>query len=128
MTNFHESRIKNKGLLEPELCYRIQGAIFNVANKYGKGLKEQIYQKALSGEFLKQKLKFEQQKHIKIYSLDSGKSLGVYVPDFVIENKIILEIKSSNFTTRRDVNQQRSYLKASTYEIGYLANFGTPIN
>ena len=118
--------IENKDkILEADLCYKLQGAIYNVANKYGKGLKEQIYQKALAEEFTKQGLKFEQQKHINIYSLDTGKSLGVYVPDFVMEDKVIIEIKSSNFTTRQDINQQRSYLKASIYEIGYLANFGT---
>lgn len=116
----------NKNLLEPELSYKIQGAIYNVANKYGTGLKEQIYQKALAEELTKQGLQFEPQKHINIYSLDTGKSLGVYVPDFVIKDKVIIEIKSSNFTTRQDIDQQHSYLKASTYEIGYLVNFGTP--
>ncbi len=111
-------------LFEPELCYEIQGAAYAVANKYGSGLKEQIYQKALAEEFTKRNLKFEQQKRITIYSLDSGKPLGVYAPDFVIEDKVILEIKASNFTTHQDINQQRSYLKASNYEIGYLVNFG----
>jgi len=127
MTNLHESRIiKNKDkILEAELCYKIQGAIYNIANKYGIGLKEQIYQKALIEEFTKQGLKFEPQKRINIYSIDTGKRLGAYVPDFVIENKIVLEIKSSSFTTRQDVSQQRSYLKASTHEIAYLVNFGT---
>ncbi|MCX6720867.1 MAG: GxxExxY protein [Candidatus Staskawiczbacteria bacterium] len=111
--------------LERDLSYKLRGAIYNVANKYGAGLKEQIYQKALAEEFTKQNISFEQQKRINIYSLDTGKSLGVYIPDFVIYNKIILEIKASSFTTRQDINQQISYLKASTYEIGYLVNFNT---
>ena len=119
------SQITNKNLLESELSYKIQGAIFNVANKYGKGFKENIYQKALTEELTKQNISFEQQKRINIYSLETGKSLGVYVPDFVIDNKVILEIKASNFTIRQDINQQRSYLKASTYEIGYLVNFNS---
>mgnify|MGYP001559749864 FL=1 len=123
MTNKHKSQI---GLLEPELSYKIQGCLFELANKYGKGLKESIYQKALEEEFQKQKLKFESQKRINIYSLETGKKLGVYIPDFVIENKIIVELKSSTFTTQTDIAQQRSYLRASTYELGYLVNFGTP--
>jgi len=106
------------------LCYKIRGAIYNVANKYGKGLKEQIYQKALAEEFTKLGLKFEQQKRINIYSLDTGKTLGIYTPDFLVENKVILEIKSSDFTTKRDIEQQQSYLRASIYEIAYLVNFG----
>jgi hypothetical protein len=43
MTNYNESRITNSNLLYPELSYQIQGSIFNVSNKYGKGLKESIY-------------------------------------------------------------------------------------
>jgi len=120
------SQITNKNLLEAKLSYKLQGAIYNVANKYGPGLKEQIYQKALTEEFTKQKIPFKEQKRITIYSLDTGKSLGTYIPDFVIDDKIILEIKASNFTTNQDTSQQISYLRASVYEIGYLANFSTP--
>jgi len=121
MTNSHESRI-----LEPELCYKIQGAIYNVANAYGKGFKEQIYQKALAEEFIKRGLNMEQQKRISVYSIESAKVLGTYVPDYVVEDKVVIELKASNFTTRNDIEQQRSYLKASKYEIGYLVNFCTP--
>lgn len=126
MANYRESRIKNKNLLYPELSYQIQGAIFAVANKYGKGFKESIYQKALVEEFTKRKIPFEPQKRIKIYSIDSGKALGSYIPDFVIDGKIIVEIKASIFTTNDYVRQQQSYLKASKYEVGYLVNFCTP--
>jgi GxxExxY protein len=115
----------NNKLLHPELSYKIQGCIYNVSNKYGKGLKEIIYQKALAEELEKAGLKFEEQKRINIYSVDSGKKLGVYVPDFLIEDKIILEIKATDFTTKNNLNQQLSYLKASIYEVGYLVNFGT---
>jgi len=126
MTNKHESQIRNKSLLYPNISYQVQGAIFEVANKYGKGLKENIYQKALAEEFAKRGIKFEEQKRINIYSLETGKILGTYVPDFVIDNKIILEIKATEFATKQDLNQQRSYLKASIYEIAYLMNFSTP--
>jgi len=122
-----ESRIRtNKNLLYPELSYKIQGCVYNIANKYGKGLKEMIYQKALAEELEKAGLKFKEQERINIYSIDSGNKLGTYVPDFLIEDKIILEIKASDFTTKNDSSQQVSYLKASQYEVGYLVNFGTP--
>jgi len=70
------TRNTNNKILEADLCYEIQGAIYKVANKYGRGLKEKIYQKALAEELEKRKLKFEEQKRINIYSLDSGKILG----------------------------------------------------
>jgi GxxExxY protein len=112
-------------ILEKDLCYKIQGCIYNVMNKYGRGLKEGIYQNALAEEFLAQGLKAEGQKRINIYSFDTGKKLGTYIPDFVIEDKVILEIKASTFTMKQDVEQQRSYLRISEYEIGYLVNFCT---
>lgn len=65
-------------ILEKELCYKIQGCFFAVSNKYGKGLKESIYQKSLAEEFEKFGLNFEQQKRIDIFSFDTGKKLGVF--------------------------------------------------
>ena len=94
-------------------------------NKYGRGLKESIYQNALAEEFLAQDLKAEGQKRINIYSFDTGKKLGTYIPDFVIKDKVILEIKASTFIMKQDIEQQRSYLRISEYEIGYLVNFCT---
>lgn len=113
-------------ILEKKLCYNIQKCIFSVSSKYGKGLKEIVYQKALAEEFEKQGLKFEEQKRIDIHSLDSGKKLGTYIPDFLVEKKVIVEIKASSFTINQDIEQQRSYLRISEYEIGYLVNFCTP--
>ena len=118
------SQITNK-ILEKDLCYKIQGCIYNTANKYGKGLKENIYQKALEEEFQSNDINIEGQKRIDIYSFDTGKKLGVYIPDFVIENRVVLEIKATAFTTKQDLEQQRSYLRISEYEIGYLVNFCT---
>lgn len=110
-------------LLEEELSYAIRGCIYATANKYGKGLKEIIYQNALAEEFDKNNIKYEQQQRINIFSLETGKKLGTYIPDFIVEDRIIIEIKASSFTRKEDINQQRSYLRASKYEIGFLANF-----
>jgi len=120
------TRITNTNILHSELSYQIQGTIFDVVNNYGKGLKESIYQKALAEALSKKGLSFKEQQRINIYSLETGKVLGTYIPDFVVNDKVIIEIKATNFTTRQDVNQQQSYLKASKYEVGYLVNFNTP--
>ena len=116
MTNIHKS---TKIILEKDLSYKVVGAIYSVVKKYGSGFKEQIYLKALAEELEKLGLWAKQQQRINIYSLDTGKVLGTYVPDFIIEDKIILEIKATGFTIRQNIDQQRSYLKASKYEIGY---------
>ena len=113
-------------LIYEDLTYKIRGAIFNVSNKYGKGLKEQIYQRALAEEFTKLGIEFEEQKRITIYSLETGKPLGYYTPDFLVKNAIIVEIKSADYTSDQNRKQQLSYLKGSVYELGFLVNFSTP--
>jgi len=123
--NTEEGKQMNTDLLYPELSYQVRGAIMEVANKYGKGLKEIIYQKALAEELTKLGIKFLQQPRIAIHSFDTGKLLGTYIPDFVVEDKIVLEIKATDFTIQRFVEQQLSYLRASKYELGFLANFSS---
>ncbi len=113
-------------LLHADLTYQIRGAIYEVANKYGKGLKEQIYQRALAEEFQKRGIPFEEQKRLVITSQDTGKPLGVYVPDFIVAGLIIIELKASEFISKQNFEQQLSYLKASNYEIGFLVNFSSP--
>ena len=95
---------KNTDLLYEELSYKVRGAVMEVSKKYGKGLKEIIYQKALAEEFTK----------------------NTYIPDFVIDDKIVLEIKSTNSKFTGFVEQELSYLKASKYELGFLVNFSSP--
>lgn len=110
--------------LEEELTYNIRGAVYEVAKKYGSGLKEKVYECALAEEFEKRDLSFERQKRINLYSVDTKKILGVYVPDFVVERKVILEVKSIPTLTMREAAQQRSYLKVSEFEVALLVNFG----
>ena len=117
---------KNTDLLYEELSYKVRGAVMEVSKKYGKGLKEIIYQKALAEEFTKNNILFEEQKRIVIFSIETGKQLGTYIPDFVIDDKIVLEIKSTNSKFTGFVEQELSYLKASKYELGFLVNFSSP--
>ena len=123
---YDESKIKNKELLFSERSYKVQGAVFAVANNHGKGFKEIICEKALAEEFAKRNIAFERQKRINMYSVESGKILGTYIPGLVIEDKIVWEIKATNFTVQDNLRQQQSYLRASSYEVAYLVNFGTP--
>lgn len=112
-------------LLYPELSYIIQGCFFEARKQYGPGQKEIVYQRVLEEKFLKANLKVEKEKRINIYSQDSGKIVGTYQPDLVIEDKVIIEIKSSRFTTKIDERQLYHYLRNSQYQLGYLVNFST---
>lgn len=113
-------------LLERELSYKVQGAFFDVYNKYGNGLKEKVYEKAVIEVLEIKGVGVMAQVRINIYSVDTGQKLGTYVPDLIAGNKIVIEIKATPFTRKDDLKQQRSYLQVSKYEIAYLVNFGTP--
>jgi len=114
----------NNKLLEAELSYKIRGCFYKVFNQYGPGLKEIVYHKALAEELQNQGLNFVSNPRINIFSQETGKTLGTYIPDFIVEDKIIIEIKALNRLTFLEKNQLMSYLRASLYEIAFLVNFG----
>jgi len=112
-------------LLHGELTYKLRGLFFDIRNTYGPGQKENIYGNLLTEALKENKIPFAKEKIINIYT-PNKKVAGTYKPDFVIDNKIIVEIKSSSYTTRVDEKHLYYYLRNSNYEIGLLVNFSTP--
>lgn len=111
-------------LLYPDLSYKLQGCFFKVYNTLGFGHKEVVYQRALEEELITQQVPFEKEKHLSIHY--EGKKIAEYIPDLVIDNKIIVEIKALEFLPNKIVTQLIYYLKGTNYSLGYLVNFGTP--
>jgi len=81
-------------LLYKELSYQIQGAAFEVRKSFGSGLKETIYQKAFAEELNERNIQFEKEKSIQIFSPKTGKLIGSYRPDFIVDEKILIELKA----------------------------------
>jgi len=108
--------------LYSDITYKIRGAIFSVWKALGSAFKETVYQKALEDEFKKIGLNFESQKQIDI--IYNNKKIGVYRPDFVVENKILIELKSLPYLTDLEEKQLWHYLKGSNYRLALLVNFG----
>lgn len=104
------------------LTYKIRGAIFEVYNALGPGFKEGIYHNSLREEFDKMKIKYNDKKKIKINY--KGKDVGIYEPDFVVEDKITIELKAVDIMPKVFEKQLYSYLKATGCRIGILVNFG----
>ena len=102
--------------------YKIRGACFKVYNALGGGIKEKIIERALTKEMASSGMKAENQVRIDVF-YDKEK-IGVYIPDLVIEGKIIVEIKSKPFIEKEDEKQFWGYLKGSEYKLGFLVNFG----
>jgi len=105
-----------------ELTGKILGALVEVHKKLGPGHYEKVYQKASSHEFTLQKLRFQEQIPTKINYKDIiVKELRL---DFIVENKVVVELKAKKELDNMDKAQLLAYLKATGKKVGLLVNFG----
>ncbi|MFA6296517.1 MAG: GxxExxY protein [Patescibacteria group bacterium] len=110
--------------LHKELSWKIIGICMKIQNEYGSNHNERIYHSLLIEQFTLQKINFLSKPKIPVLSKQTGKKIGLYEPDFLIEKLIILEIKAKPFNFKKDETQLQEYLNTTPYEIGYLVNFG----
>lgn len=107
---------------ENDISYKIRGAIYDVYNELGSGLFESIYQAALQVELLNRGL--DVQREVSIPILYKGKNLDLdFKTDFLVENKVIVEIKSVKEIEAVHHKQLLTYLKLSNLKLGILVNF-----
>lgn len=111
-----------RGLIYGDLTYKVRGCVFNVYNELGSGHKEQVYQKVLAKEFKDKEISFKREKSIDVKY--KNESVGFYRPDFLVEDKILLELKAVEFMTKIFEQQLLHYLKTTGYKLGLLINFG----
>ena len=109
-------------LIYQELSNKILGAYFNVFKHLTTGLLESVYENALCIELDEMGIPFERQKHLSVYY--KGRVIGEFVPDIVVDNKIILELKSIPELTSANAAQLINYLIITQFKVGYLLNFG----
>jgi GxxExxY protein len=109
-------------LVYSDLSYRIVGLLYKVFKDLGAGLQEKHYQKAIKLILQKENIQFLEQVRVELELY--GCSIGRYYIDFVIDQKIVLEIKARPTFYRSDIHQVLSYLKQSGLKLGLLAKFG----
>jgi len=105
-----------------DLTYKIIG-IYEVHKELGAVHKEIIYHKAIAIALDNRKIPFSEEKSIDVKY--KGKKIGVYRPDFIIDDKVILEIKVAPAITKAMRDQVYYYAKGTRYKLVLLANFGT---
>ena len=111
-------------LIHQDLTGRIIGACYTVHSKLGCGFLEKVYQEALSIELAEMGIPFEREKPLPIYY--KGKLLNChYYADFVVDGKVILELKAVTEMSTVHQAQIINYLKATGIKVGLLINFGT---
>lgn len=109
-------------LLYEKESYDIRGVIYKIYKEFRNYHKELIYHNAMFDDLLELKYQAEKNKKISIYH--NSKKVGIYIPDLVINNIIIIELKCKPRITLDDRKQFWHYLKASKYGLGFLVNFG----
>ncbi len=105
-----------------DITRQIIGAAMQVHSSLGNGFQEVIYQRALSIEMVKQGLAFQRELEMPIFY--AGEEIGTRRVDFLVDDKVMVEIKA--LTKLEDVHlaQAINYLEAYHLEVGLLLNFG----
>jgi GxxExxY protein len=103
---------------------KIIGCAYRVSNELGCGFLEKVYENALAYEIRKLDLKIEQQKQIKVFY--DNFEVGFYETDLLVEDIIIVELKTVKNLDDVHKAQCLNYLKATGLKICLLINFGNP--
>lgn len=110
-------------LLYKEQTFAVIGAAMEVHKILGPGFLEAVYQAALERELTLRKIPFEQKVKLPVTYKDV--TVGIYEADIVIDNKIILELKSISKLNASHQAQAMHYLAATGLRLALLLNFGT---
>ena len=105
-----------------ELTEKIIGCAYRVYNKMGFGFLESVYEKCLLIELLKSGLSAESQKPITVFY--ENEIVGEFVADIIVNDRIILELKSVKQIVKAHEVQLVNYLVATGKPVGLIINFG----
>ena len=110
-------------LIYKEESFKIIGLCMEVHNNLGKGFLEIVYKDALEHEFRKNNISFEREKEYVVNYKDIILPHKFYA-DFVVFDKIILEVKGMAGIAEEHIAQTLNYLKVSGLKLGLIVNFG----
>ena len=106
-----------------KIGYDIIGSAFEVRNNSGIGFRERYYRDALAWE-LSQK-GYAVEKEVPVAALYKGMEIGdAYRADIVVDGRVVIEVKAVSRIGDSEGRQLMTYLKLSSFKLGYLINFG----
>ncbi|MBI1768169.1 MAG: GxxExxY protein [Bacteroidetes bacterium] len=108
-----------------DITEKIIGASFEVYKFLGNGFQEVIYQRALAYELSQYGLIFKREIEREIFYKDLTEPIGRRRADFVVEKKVLVELKAIIQLEDAHMAQALNYLKAYKLEVGLLINFGS---
>ena len=107
-----------------DITYAINGAVFEVNRVLGPGFLEKVYENALLIELKKRGLRVQNQAPAKVFY--KKEVVGEYIADILVEEKVIVELKTVERLDKVHEAQLLNYLKASRIHVGLLVNFRHP--
>jgi len=107
-----------------QLINIVKEASCAIYKELGAGYNETVYEEALAVEFRARKIKYDVEKNTEIFY--KGIKVGIHRLDFIVEKKLVVELKAQSNLTSSHVGQTRSYLKTLNLANGILVNFPYP--
>ncbi len=120
-----DQRGEKTELLYGDITYKIRGACYKVWKDFRGGFNEKLIERALIAEFINIGLKVENQKRQDIFYYDQ--KVGTQIFDIIVDDRILIELKSLPFLKNESRRQFWTYLKKSPYKLGLLINFGNKL-
>ena len=114
-------RSVSNNIVYPELSYQIMGILFKVHNVLGPTLLEKYYQRAVAKELTEQNISFKREALVRL--MYESTPIGNYRLDFIIDEKLILELKANKYTNPSFYKQVVAYLRQTDLQLAILANF-----
>lgn len=111
----------NKKVLHPELSYQICGLCFSIHNQLGRYRNEKQYGDAFELLLKENKINYMREKPLPVSFI--GEVERRNIPDFIIEDKIVVDLKVKNLTTKADYFQMKRYLVSCSKDLGLIINF-----
>ena len=105
-------------------CYKLVGFFYYIHNQLGSNCQEKQYQDGIELKFKSDNITYEREKEI-YFQIPEGKVEGNKV-DFVVDNKIAIDLKAKKYINREDYGQMLRYLKSGKYRLGLVVNFRGP--
>ncbi len=115
-------KIAKVDLYFPDLSFKIVGCAFEVFNDLGGGLSEKVYQAAMKVAMTKMNLRLKEQAYLTLTF--KGEIVGRRFFDFIVEEKIVVELKKGMHYSKANIDQVVEYLRMSKLNLAILINFG----
>jgi len=115
---------ENKSIIHKDLSYKVIELALEVHNELGCGFLEKVYENALMVLLEREAIPARQQAPADVYF--QGKVIGQYFADILVDNKLILELKTIDTIANVHKAKVLNYLRATGIKLGLILNFAKP--